>query len=197
MLSTTRDLASQEAYTVAGVGANARLEGKVFSDDLTSPNPGAAKVRAIHAVVDVPAVDITLVGAASLGTDIAFGTATPYAEVLPGRYELQVRTHDTGKTVLTVPDLDVGPGIVYSIAAIGGIDGAPIQVLPLVDARGAEVLPAGAVQTGAGGTATDFDANVGSATVGSSVSSGWLFVGAVAVILAGVSTTAVLRRRRD
>jgi hypothetical protein len=196
VLSTTRDLASQEAYTVAGVGANARLQGKVFSDDLTSPNPGAAKVRAIHAAVDVPAVDITLVGATALGTDIGFGTATPYSEVAPGRYELQVRTSGDDELVLTVPDLDVGPGIVYSVAAIGGIDGTPVQVLPLVDARGAEVLPAGAVHTGAGGTASDSTANAAANGV-SAVSTGWLFAGAVAVILAGVSTTAVLRRRRD
>ncbi len=201
VLSTTRDLASQEAYTVAGVGANARLQGKVFSDDLTSPNPGAAKVRAIHAAVGVPAVDVTLVGAASLGTDIAFGAATPYAEVPPGRYELQVRTHDAGKTVLTVPDLDVGPGIVYSVAAIGGIDGSPIQVLPLVDARGAEVLPAGAVHTGAGGTATEFAASSGSQANGSGagdsgVPTPWLYGAAFAVIVAGLTMTAVYRRRR-
>jgi hypothetical protein len=204
VLATTQDLASQEAYTVAGVGTNARLRGKVFSDDLTSPAPGTAKVRAIHAAVDVPAVDITLVGAASIGTDIAFGTATPYAAVPPGRYQLQVTDHDDGSPVLTVPDLDVGPGIVYSVAAIGGTAGKPVQVLPLVDARGAEVLPAGAVHTGAGGTATRFASADSSEaagparsdSTGSPVPTPLLYIGAIAVVLAGVTMTAVPRRRR-
>jgi len=187
ILDARRDLASQQAYTVAGVGENARLSGSVFNDDLTSPAPGAAKLRVIHAAVDVTAVDVDLVGGPTLGTSVPFGTATNYSEVVPGISTLRVRTHADGKTVLTVPNLDLGAGIVYSIAVIGGIASKPLQVLPLVDARGVEVLPAGAVHTGAGGTAAPADASTPTGI--------WFLGGALAFGVAGAMAV-VLRRRR-
>jgi hypothetical protein len=186
VLAATRDLASQQAYTVAGVGANADLRGQVFNDDLTSPAAGMAKVRAIHAAVDVPNVDIDLVGGPSLGTDVAFAAATGYTEVPPGRYEMRVRSDANGKTLLSVPNLDLGAGIVYSLVAIGGAE-TPLQVLPLVDARGVEVLPAGAVNTGAGGTAVRPD--------DSASNTRWIFGAALAIAIAA-AVAAVTRRGR-
>jgi Domain of unknown function (DUF4397) len=185
LLDTTRDLASQQAYTAAGVGENAHLRGQVFNDDLTSPAPGAAKLRVIHAAVNVAPVDIDLVGGPALGTSIPFASATAYAEVPAGRYTLRVRTHSDGRTVLTVPNLDLGAGIVYSVAAIGGTAQKPLQALPLVDARGVEVLPAGAVHTGAGGTASRPQ---GSTPIGI-----WLLGGGLALAAAMLIP---LRRRR-
>ena len=54
---TTASLLANKAYTVAAVGKIANLQGKVYSDNLTSPSPGKAKVRILHVVPDLGPID--------------------------------------------------------------------------------------------------------------------------------------------
>jgi hypothetical protein len=152
VVDTEVDLTAGRAYTIAGLGPADGLEAGVFEDDLSSPPPGRAKVRVIHAAVGTGKLDVTATGGPALASDVRFMTAAPYMMVPPGRYGITVADGDDGTRLLAVPDVDVGGGVVYSIVVIGGA-GQPLQILPLVDARGAEVLPAGALRTGGGGTA--------------------------------------------
>jgi hypothetical protein len=151
VLAATPTFAAGSAYTVAGVGLNQDLQGQIFNDDLSSPAAGAAKVRVLNAAVGIDPIDVTLTPAVGIPSNVDFATATPYDDVAPGMYDVSVADGDQ-TTVLDVPDVNVGAGIIYTFAVIGGAD-KPTQFVPVVDARGAAVMPAGGAATGGGATA--------------------------------------------
>jgi Domain of unknown function (DUF4397) len=145
-------LKAGSAYTVAGVGLNEELRGQIFDDDLSAPAAGAAKVRVINAAVDMEPIDVTLTGRPISRDDIGFAAASPYESVTPGMHRVRVLGAERQNVVLDVANVNVGAGIIYTFAVIGGAD-KPTQFVPVVDARGSTVMPAGAMGTGGGGTA--------------------------------------------
>lgn len=154
ILTVETELEGGASYTVAGLGERDDLAGEVFTDDLAAPPPGQAKVRAIHAAVGVPAVDVVLRDGPTLFTDAEFMVATPYTAVAPGVYDIEVRAAGTDEVLLESRAVELGAGIVYTVAAIGG-GPEPLRIVPVVDARGAAVPTVGGVATGAGGTAVE------------------------------------------
>ncbi len=152
ILSAKAALVASTAYTVAGVGLNKDLRGQIFTDNLGAPPAGSAKVRIIDAAVGIDPVDVALSGDGATFDNISFPGASVYKSVAPATYAVTVKATGGGKTVLDVPSVIVGPGIIYSFALIGGA-GKPLQLVPVVDARGPTATPVGAAKTGGGGTA--------------------------------------------
>jgi Domain of unknown function (DUF4397) len=149
-VSATADLAASKAYTVAGVGLNKEIHGQIFEDDLGAPPAGSAKVRVIDAAVGTAPIDVELTGGTRFNA-VDFASASAYATVAPDSYGVGVSVSG-GDSVLDVPSVVVGEGIIYSFAVIGGAD-KPVQLVPVVDARGPAQTPVGAAGTGGGGTA--------------------------------------------
>jgi hypothetical protein len=149
VLSATAALAANVAYTIAGVGLNRDLRGQIFQDNLGAPPPGSAKVRVIDAAVDAAPINVVLAGGATFGA-VGFATASAYEPVAPKTYG--VRIAGVGNAILNVPSVVVAAGIIYSFAVIGGAS-KPLQLVPVVDARGPAVEPVGPAGTGGGGTA--------------------------------------------
>ena len=149
VLSASAALAPHIAYTIAGVGLNRALRGQIFQDNLGAPPAGTAKVRVINAAVGTAPISVALAGRATFGA-VKFSTASRYVPVSPNTYA--VRVSADGKTVLDVPKIVLGAGIIYSFAVIGGA-GKPLQLVPVVDARAPAVTPVGPAGTGGGGTA--------------------------------------------
>ncbi|CCG04732.1 LPXTG-motif cell wall anchor domain protein [Blastococcus saxobsidens DD2] len=149
VLSTTVEIGSGDARTVAGVGRFADLGLEVLEDDLTLAPPGQARVRIISAAATAPTLDAA-VGGTDLATGLAFAEAGDYATV-PG---------DAGSVRLTVDGeptelpLDLAPGSVYSLFVLDRPEGG-LTVRTVLDAAGSGVVPTGGVETGAGGTAAD------------------------------------------
>jgi hypothetical protein len=83
-ITVTQDFAATKNYTVAAVGPIASIAGKVFTDDLSAPAAGKARIRVIHATPTAPSVDVAVKGGAVLFPALAFGTASPYTEVAAG-----------------------------------------------------------------------------------------------------------------
>jgi hypothetical protein len=181
VISATPTLEGGQAYTVAAVGKVDDIKGEIFTDDLSAPPSGQAKVRAIHAAPDVPAVDVAVKGGPTLFEGAEFPSATDYAPVPAGSYDLQVKAADGGKVLLeaTAP---VEAGKIYSIAAIGGA-GKPVELLPIVDAAGMATMPDGGIATGAGGTAP-----------GGSSSAPFLAVAALVLAMGAVGVVVARRR---
>ena len=82
VLSTTIDVVSGDAYTVAGVGPFAGLKLQVLDDRLTTPTHKAL-VRVIQASMHQTSVTVTA-GSKTLGRDLNFTTVTRYKAVNPG-----------------------------------------------------------------------------------------------------------------
>lgn len=130
-------LASDQSYTVAVIGELGAdtLEPLVFNDDPTLASPGNARVRFIHAAPDAPTVDITLTDGSVLFDDIAYKSASDYIEVPATSYDLQVRDETGAVVVLTLSNVTLAEGEVYTVFAKGLLAGNPdLGALIAVDA---------------------------------------------------------------
>lgn len=78
-----------------------------------------SKVRLIHAVADAPALDVAIGGGPALFQGVGRETATPFELVEPGTYDLQVRAATSGERLLTLPDVTLAGGTIYSLLALG------------------------------------------------------------------------------
>lgn len=182
VLTTQVTVQEGTAYTVAGVGRFAGLGLKVLTDDLSRPAGGKAKVRVIHASVSQPVLDVSLADGTPVAKAATFASTTPYQEVPPGTWVLNLTPPNTSAT--TTLSSVLAAGSVYSLLVLDSPTGLKLELR--TDARGGESAPFGGVETGGGGTA---------ATDPSPALSPLLMAGAGAVVLAGLLALAVRLRR--
>ncbi len=89
ILTTAARIEAGHAYTVAGLGAEDNLVGRVLNDDLTSPPAGTARVRLIQGSSQAPVVDVMTTHGQAIALDAGFATSTGYAILPAGRWTLQ------------------------------------------------------------------------------------------------------------
>jgi hypothetical protein len=125
-------LEAGKAYEVAAVGNVASIEPLVLEVDLSPLAEGKARVRAVHASPDAPAVDVAVTGGPVLFTNATFPAGTDYAEVDAATYDLEIRPTGTTDVALAVPGVAVEAGKIYDIFAIGLVGDGTLAALPLV-----------------------------------------------------------------
>jgi len=130
-----------------GVGA------QVYDDAEAPPAPGRSLVRFIHTVPDVPAVDVAVVGGPVLASNVAYPAATPYLDVDPGTYDLELRRAGSTEVLLRVDDWRIAANAEATVVVSRATNGA-LSVVPLLDAGGTSTMPSGGAATGFGGTAS-------------------------------------------
>lgn len=148
VLTTQVTVAAGQAYTVAGVGRNADLGLRVIDDDLSMPASGKAKVRIVHASVNAPVLTVSLAGGETIGSDVAFASTIPYREVDPGTWTLELQP--AGTAAATTVAATLAEGNVYTCLVLDAADGG-LTLTVLLDAQRQGPVPAGGVETGAGG----------------------------------------------
>lgn len=132
LLSVKADLAAGKPYLVAALGSAAKLEGKVFTDDLTPPAKGKARLRVIHAATGGPAIDAVAGGSTKLFSNIAFGSAADYKDLDASKYELSVRAAGSS-TQIVGKVISLQSGGVYSIVAVGDPAGGGVSLRGFAD----------------------------------------------------------------
>lgn len=180
VLTTEVGVAAGEAYTVAGVGRYADLGLRVIPDDLSAPAGGQAKIRVVQASVRAPVLDVVAADGPTIASGVQFATTTAYEQVGAGAFALTLRAPGG---VQTKADVDLGAGSVNSLLVLDAKQGGLATELR-VDAKGGAVVPAGGVDTGAGGTSGTVRPSYG------------LIGLAAAVLLAAVAAAAVTGSRR-
>jgi hypothetical protein len=113
------DLEANENYSVFAVNTLSNIEPLVLEDDLTAPASGRAHVRFVHLSPDAPAVDVAVTGGPVLFSGTEFKEAEDFAPVTAGSYDLEVRLAGTEDVVLTVPNVNLASGRIYTIFARG------------------------------------------------------------------------------
>jgi Domain of unknown function (DUF4397) len=145
VLSTTIDVVSGRAYTVAGMGPESGLRLQVIDDSLAMTRD-AALVRVIQASMHQTSVTVTA-GSTTLGSDLNFTTVTPYKAVKPGTVTVTaVGESEHGKGTFTL-----AADTIYTIVVLD--DSGHLGLTSLVDSSGSKVMPEGGAATGFGGTA--------------------------------------------
>ena len=145
MLSASVSVVDGKASTVAAYGPHKKLKLKVFADDLSAPAAVKARIRLIQASTKVPTIDVMSGVGISIAQNARAGTATGYAEVAPGRWDLTV----TGKNVKSVNPVSLADGSVTTLLVLD-ITGGGLAVRPIVDSATVGAVPVGGVQTGGG-----------------------------------------------
>ena len=145
VLSTTVNVASGHAYTVAGVGPLNGIRLQILNDRLTTPRTKSL-VRVIQASMHQARVTVTA-GTKVLGRGLTFTTVTGYKVVSPGT--LTVRA--AGATENGSSQFTLAPDTIYTIVVLD--DPGQLTLEALVDSQGSRVVPSGAAATGFGGTA--------------------------------------------
>jgi hypothetical protein len=179
VLTTQVDVASGQAYTVAGVGRYADLGLRVLKDDLKLPDANESKVRIIQASVRAPVLDVGVRDGRTIADGVQFATTTSYREVKPGTWTVRVQPSGGGKT----SDLPctLGAGNVYSLLVLDA-KGGGLKTQLRIDAQRQGTMPLGGVATGDGGTQPRSQLPMA------------LLLGAGAALLAGGFVVAVRRR---
>ncbi len=113
------DLESGRSYSVFAINTLSNIEPLILEDDLASPANGRAHVRFLHLSPDAPAVDIAVQNGPTLFSNRAFKSATAFTPVDAGTYTLEVRLAGTNTTVLTVPNVMLENGAIYTVFAQG------------------------------------------------------------------------------
>ncbi|MGO8956049.1 MAG: DUF4397 domain-containing protein [Streptosporangiaceae bacterium] len=145
VLSTAVDVAAGHSYTVAGMGPASGLRLVVIPDRLTTP-PGKALVRVIQASLQQDTVTVTA-GKDALATHLRFGSVTSFQTVSPGTWVVKVK----GSSETATASISLAAGSIHTLVVLD--EPGKLAIDDLLDASGSKVAPAGAVQTGLGGTA--------------------------------------------
>ena len=128
-------LETQTDYTVVAVGKLENIEPLVLVDNNSAPAAGKAHVRFVHASPDAPAVDIAVAGGPVLFANVAFKGVGDYLPVDAGTYDLEARVAGTETVALSIPGVALENGTVYTIFAMGLLEGEPaLTAVPSVDA---------------------------------------------------------------
>jgi hypothetical protein len=113
-------------YTIAAAGeigddADQAFEPLVLTDDNSDPGGDAARLRAVHASPDAPAVDITVESTGDALFDGVAYSDSGYTEVPGGEYTVQIRGDTESNDGDVVADFDVSleGGEVYTAFAVG------------------------------------------------------------------------------
>jgi hypothetical protein len=125
VINAALPVAANTDTTVVAIGLLADIEPLVLADDNSPPDAGRAKVRFVHASPNAPAVRITLPDGTPLFTDVAFGESGGYIEVPAGTYTLQVRDATGATVVLTLNNVALSDGEIYTVYAVGLLGGTP------------------------------------------------------------------------
>jgi LPXTG-motif cell wall-anchored protein len=144
------DLAAGTDYTVIAVGLLENIEPLVLIDNNAAPAAGKAHVRFVHASPDAPAVDIAVAnGGPILFSNVPFKGVGDYLPVDAGTYDLEARIAGTETVALSVPGVTLEEGTVYTIFAMGLVEGEPaLTAVPSADASYDVGLPATLPTTG-------------------------------------------------
>jgi hypothetical protein len=133
-----------QAYTVAAMGPATGLQLQALNDRLTTPQ-GTSLVRVIQASLKERYVTVQA-GSATLASNLAFGSVTPYGTDQPGQWTVDA----TGGSETWSGTVKLTAGTIHTLVVLDSAGG--LKVADLTDAAGSAMMPHGGAGTGLGGT---------------------------------------------
>lgn len=121
ILDTTLTFMEDQAYSLFYVNRLANIQALLVKDSVAAPAVGQAAVRFIHLSPDAPAVDVMRMDetATPLFGNQAYLQASPFKLVESGIQSFEINTAGGVTPVLSIPDVNLLSGGVYTIIARG------------------------------------------------------------------------------
>jgi hypothetical protein len=135
VIDATVDLKSNMNYSVFAIDSVAKIKAAIVMDDLTAPAAGKSHVRFFHFSPNAPAVDIAVTGGPLVFSNRMFNdqsTNNQLSNFTPldaGTYNLEVRLAGTNTVVLSLPNVMLSAGKIYTVFAKGFAGGMGMQAL--------------------------------------------------------------------
>jgi hypothetical protein len=117
------------AYTIFAADSVSKIAPVVLIDTLTTPASGKAHVRFVHLSPNAPAVDVAVTGGAVLFGNKTFKSFTSFTPLAAATYNLEVRLAGTSTVVLSLPNITLTAGKIYTVFAKGFVAGTAAQAL--------------------------------------------------------------------
>lgn len=128
-------LEPNQNYSVFAIDSVSKVKAAVVGDDLTAPAAGKSHVRFFHFSPNAPAVDIAVTEGPVLFPNRSFNDQSTNASVVnftpvdAGTYNLEVRLAGTNTVVLSIPNVSLTAGKIYTVFAKGFVGGSMQQAL--------------------------------------------------------------------
>ncbi len=124
--TTTLTVPQRSCFIVAAVGELANLSLlPIMEVYMPMVDKRSAYIRFAHLSPNAPSVDIALPDGTVLFEDVGYQDVTEYISVAPGNYTLQAKLAENGQVALTVPNVKLMPGTIYTVFAVGLAGGTP------------------------------------------------------------------------
>lgn len=124
-------------YTIVAADRLANIQPIVIEDHRLVRPVFKSAVRFVHTSPDAPAVDIAVQNGPVLFSNVVFTDVEDYLKVAKGTYDLEVRLAGTTTVVLSVDDVSLMRGKMYTIFATGlvspGTDEPSLGALLVMD----------------------------------------------------------------
>jgi hypothetical protein len=135
VIDATVNVEANKNYSVFAVDSVNKIKAAVVMDDLTTPAAGKAHIRFFHFSPNAPAVNIAVTGGSVLFGNRAFNdqaanaSLTAFTPVNAGTYNLEVRAASNNAVVLSLPNIPLTAGKIYTVFAKGFLGGTGAQAL--------------------------------------------------------------------
>lgn len=134
VIDTNINIPPKSIFTIAVTGMLADIALTLVQEPPIQRQPADTFVRIAHLSPNTPNVDITLPNGTKVFSDVEYKEITDYIPIKPGVYELQARLAGTNNIVLTVPNINLRSGNIYTVYIVGLQNGNPtLQVLIPLD----------------------------------------------------------------
>lgn len=137
VISDTFTIVADTDLTVSAVGklGDLSFDALVNPDNNAVPAPGEAHIRVSHFSPSAPGVDIFAIStsnpafSATLFSNVTYSSTTAVTPVPADTYDIQVRPTGVVTPVLTLPNITLSDGLVYTAIAMGDVGALPPEQL--------------------------------------------------------------------
>lgn len=134
VIDTNVNIPPKSIFTIAATGMLANIGLTLVQEPPMQRLPGQTFVRIAHLSPNTPHVDITLPNGTKIFSDVEYKEITDYIPTRPGVYRVEARRAGTNDVILTVPNINLRPGNIYTVYIVGLENGnPPLQVLIPLD----------------------------------------------------------------
>jgi len=129
VVDTTLDLTSGDAFQLNVAGPANELQSWVAGVDLRPLPANQARARVVHASPDTGAVNVAVAGGPTPFEQIEYGSQSGYVVFDAGSYAFQLRLADGDTLLLESPPVELQPGMVYDLVALGQSEAGTLQLV--------------------------------------------------------------------
>lgn len=122
LATNTIHVQRDSSYTFFVYESNNAVNTVITQDDLSLPSFGNAKVKFANMSVGLSAADLVVSNGPTVASSVSFGTIGSYTELKAGTYNLILRVHGSNTILLSIPNVRLDNGKIYTIWSSGKVD---------------------------------------------------------------------------